>query len=392
MRRKKALLATGAAVFSMALLGTAGQGASADEDGRRTVAVAEVAGKDAARKMAQQRPLVAAADVIRWAQERGRFAGFTGIALERGRVALYWKGALPARMREAVAEARGTARVRIVTAPYSLKELKTASARLQERLRAEPSLGHTVKIPADGSGLVVAADPVRGAAAAAPRTAAALEGDLGVPVRTIREGRMKERSRDNDSHPWSGGALIKINGVPCSSGFGVRNGSGAQYVLTAAHCGQPGGRTTNGADQYIGTVGPRHQPHDVMLIPTSDVDDFMYTGAWGDERGVRVDGWDWVYTGEYLCQSGVTSAAETGGPVCNLKVKFFYNDTEDLVEAEQMNGQAAARGGDSGGPVYAASANGGAIAKGTVTRSLGSGLGFQDFGTAWRDFGVWIDK
>ncbi|WP_225987009.1 S1 family peptidase [Streptomyces spectabilis] len=378
----------------MALLGAAGQGASADQPDRETVSVGQLAGKDAARKMAEQRPLVAAADVIRWAQERGRYDGFTGIALERNRVALYWKGELPAPVRTALAKARGKAHVRVVAAPYSLKELKSASARLQERLRADPSLGHTVKIPADGSGLVVAADPGRGAAASAERRAAALKEDLGVPVRTVREGRMKERGRDNDSFPWSGGALLKNNGNPnCTSGFGVRNGSGAQYVLTAAHCGQAGDRYTNGADQYVGTPGPRHQPHDVMLIPTSDVDNFMYTGGrGGDERGVRVEGWDWVYTGEYLCQSGVTSAGVTGGPVCNLKVKFFYNDSEDLVEAEQMNGQEAARGGDSGGPVYAAAAGGGAIAKGTVTRSLGSGLGFQDFGTAWRDFGVWIDK
>ncbi|MEW2530537.1 trypsin-like serine protease [Streptomyces sp. NPDC047071] len=392
MRRKKALLVTGAAVFSMALLGTAGQGARADEDGRRTVAVSEVVGRDAARKMAEQRPLVAAADVISAARDRGRYEGFTGIALERERVALYWKGALPARMREAVAEARGTARVRIVAAPYSLKELKTASARLQERLRAEPSLGHTVKIPTDGSGLVVAADPGRGAAAA-PRGAAALDEDLGVPVRTVREGKMKERSRTNDSSPWSGGALLKNNGrANCTAGFGVRNNTGAQFILTAEHCGKAGDRYTNGADQYIGTPGPAHDPHDIMLIPTSDVDNFMYTGGPDDERGVRVEGWDRVYTGEYLCQSGATSAAETGGPVCNLKVLYFYNDSEDLVEAEQMDGRTSLRGGDSGGPVYSGAANGGAIAKGTATRSLGSRMAFQDFETASRDFGVWIDK
>ncbi|MFD9904004.1 hypothetical protein [Streptomyces sp. NPDC059063] len=394
MRRNKAVLATGAAVFSMALLGTAGQGASADDGGRETVSVSAVAGKDAARKMAEQRPLVKAASVIRWAQERGQYKGFTGIALEEGRVALYWKGELPAKVRQAVAKARRTAPVRIVAAPHSLRELKIASARLQERLRAEPALGHTVKIPTDGSGLVVAADPGRRSAAAAPRRAAALKDDLGVPVRTITQRRMKERSRSNDSYPWSGGAVLRKDGRDnCTSGFGVRNNTGAQFILTAEHCGsQPGTRHYNGADQFIGTPGSSSDPHDIMLIPTSDVDNFMYTGGLGDERGVRVDGWDWVFVGEYLCQSGATSAGATGGPVCNLKVEKFYNDSEDLVEAKQMDGQEAARGGDSGGPVYAAGANGTAIAKGTVTRSLGPGLGFQDFGTAWRDFGVWIDK
>jgi hypothetical protein len=103
-----------------------------------------------------------------------------------------------------------------------------------------------------------------------------------------------------------------------------------------------------------------------------------------------VRGWGDVYTGEILCQSGVTSARETGNPVCNIKVLFFYADREDLVEGEQLNGQPAARPGDSGGPVYGPAAGGGVIAKGTVTRTAGARIGFQDFRTANRDFGVYI--
>ncbi|WP_239062096.1 hypothetical protein [Streptomyces sp. SID13031] len=63
---------------------------------------------------------------------------------------------------------------------------------------------------------------------------------------------------------------------------------------------------------------------------------------------------------------------------------FFYNDREDLVEGEQMNGQDAARG---GGPVYSRG-DAGLIANGTVTRGAGPRIGFQDFATANRDFGV----
>ncbi len=59
----------------------------------------------------------------------------------------------------------------------------------------------------------------------------------------------------------------------------------------------------------------------------------------------------------------------------------------------QVDGQIAVRPGDSGGPLYSASASGGAIAKGinnytyTNDRTI---VGFQDFGTATRDYGIWI--
>ncbi|XVS67457.1 hypothetical protein ACQPYE_15780 [Actinosynnema sp. CA-299493] len=91
-----------------------------------------------------------------------------------------------------------------------------------------------------------------------------------------------------------------------------------------------------------------------------------------------------------MCRSGITSARTTGAPVCDIKVLFFYADREDLVEGEQVNGQPAARVGDSGGPVYGPSSSGGVIAKGTVTRAAGARIGFQDFRTANRDFGVYI--
>ncbi|GLF99623.1 chymotrypsin family serine protease [Streptomyces yaizuensis] len=392
MRRGTALLATGAALAATVLATVAGTSATAQQSGKDVVDIARTLPAQELRKMTEQRPLVAAASAIRKEVERGGHTGYTGIGLEEGRVALWWKGPLPAQVERVVDQARRTAPVRVAPARYSLAELKKASERLQGELRRDPSLGHSVKIATDGSGLVLAtaSDAAATARASAPARRGAVA-SAGVPVRTVQEQPLVERSRDDDSFPWSGGALLKNNGAPnCTSGFGVRNASGAQYILTAEHCGKAGDRYTNGRDQYIGTPGPANDPHDIMLIPTSQVDNFMYTGGRNDERGVRVDGWDWVFPGEYLCQSGVTSAGVTGGPVCNLKVLFFYNDSEDLVEAEQMNGQIAARGGDSGGPVYSAAASGGAIAKGTVTRSAGARLGFQDFGTAFRDFGVWI--
>jgi hypothetical protein len=204
----------------------------------------------------------------------------------------------------------------------------------------------------------------------------------------VAEAPLEQTSRDDDWAPWKGGATI-VNpdqGTACTSGFGVRNGS-ASYILTAAHCGQAGQRFTDARGEAIGTIGPRNQDHDVELVPTSSVDGYVYVGTPTDNVVVPVEGWGWTFVGEYLCQSGVTSSRELGRPVCNLKVLFYYADREDLVEAEQTEGQTAARPGDSGGPIYSIAASGKLVAKGTTTRTAGARIGFQDYGTAWRDFG-----
>jgi hypothetical protein len=95
-------------------------------------------------------------------------------------------------------------------------------------------------------------------------------------------------------------------------------------------------------------------------LPTSRVDDWS-PAAWSrwctsanpyDNLVLPVHGWDWVYPGELLCQSGGSSARDIGGPVCNLRVERFNTDPADMVEAQQIHGQTAVRDGDSGGPVY----------------------------------------
>ncbi|GAA2278839.1 hypothetical protein GCM10010415_53940 [Streptomyces atrovirens] len=390
------LWAAGSALTAaMALVGALAPGAGAEQqhdgDGEKAVPISQAVGADHLRKMNEQRPLVAAASILAKAQERGHHEGYTGIGLQEDHVTLWWKGDLPEPVRRTVERARETAPVRIVAADHSLAELKDASELLQARLEKDPSLGHSVKIPTDGSGLVLTRDTTRAARTASAAQDHGTVGPIaGVPVRTIREEPFQERSRVNDGAPWSGGAQINFNGGACTAGFGVRDVN-TTYLLTAEHCGRSGNRFTNPQGAYIGTSTKSSDAHDVMLIPTNS-DNFMYTGGPDSNAGVRVDGWDHVFPGEYLCQSGITSARVTGGPVCNIKVLFFYNDSEDLVEAEQMNGQDVARSGDSGGPVYTASAGGGAIAKGTVTRSAGARLGFQDFYTATRDFGIWINR
>jgi len=330
-------------------------------------------------QMVAQQPLVRAADVIQAEVLRGGYAGFAGIVLESDHVALWWKGAVPAGITAAVAKAERQAPVAIERARYSNAELRAAADVLDARRGKEV---HAVKIPADGSGLVLGTT-----AAAATRSLSSL---VDVPVRTVVEEPLVDVSRQNDSPPWKGGATIVLGNAACTSGFAVRNGANQRFILTAGHCGNPGVRVTDPTGEFIGNAGSKHGDHDIMLIPTGNVVNQQYVGGGNSNSVEIVRGWGDVYTGEILCQSGVTSARETGNPVCNIKVLFFYADREDLVEGEQLNGQPAARPGDSGGPVYGPAAGGGVIAKGTVTRTAGARIGFQDFRTANRDFGVYI--
>lgn len=336
-----------------------------------------------------QRPLVEAAEQIRAAVERGRYPGYAGIVLDDTHVTLWWKGQVPGPVASTMARVSREVPTRVARAAHSQRELDAAAEAVQVWLAANPGTTvHGVKSPGDGSGLVLAARP--GTAARATADAAVLREAAGVPLTVRFEEPMAEVSRQDDSPPWWGGARTwnQTASTICTSGFGVRDGANRRYLLTAEHCGQVGHRIADGAGEFVGNVSHGHNDHDIGLIPASS-EDYMYVGGGNSNTGVRVTGWGHVFVGQYLCQSGVTSAEATGGPVCDLRVIFFWQDQEDLVEAEQQQGQPAARGGDSGGSVYS-NASGGVIANGTVTRAAGARLGFQDFATANRDFGVTI--
>lgn len=336
-----------------------------------------------------QRPLVEAAERLRVAVAAGRHPGFAGITLDDTHVTLWWKGRVPAPVASVVDRVARTAPTRVAPAAHSEHEIEAAAAVVRTWLDAHPgSAFHGVKSPGDGSGLVLAARPGTGALATAD--AEVLRAATAVPLTVRHEDPMTEVSRQDDSPPWWGGARTwnQTESTLCTSGFGVRDGANRRYVLTAEHCGQVGSRIADGRGELIGVTSHGHDDHDIGLVPANS-ENVIYVGGGDSNTGARVTGWGHVFVGQYLCQSGVTSAEATGGPVCDLRVIFFWQDREDLVEAEQTQGLQAARGGDSGGSVYSTT-SGGVVANGTVTRAGGARLGFQDFATANRDFGVTI--
>ncbi|MFC6017027.1 cellulose binding domain-containing protein [Plantactinospora solaniradicis] len=332
-------------------------------------------------RMTAQVPLIDAASIVRTAIETGNSTGYAGIGLVDDHVTLWWKGQLPARVATAVESARRTAPVEVAAATYSQVELKAAAARLDPVVRANPKdAAHGVKLRTDGSGLEIAVTGTPNATL--PKLPA-----TGVRTTVVTRQPMVPRSREDDAAPWNGGARIWAS-YGCTSGFGVRDaGSGANYLLTAGHCSEVGEEWRDGAGTPIGPATHKNQDHDTMLISTPTAGGDVYTGGSHDEVRVRVTGWTEVFPGQFLCQSGSTTAGEIARPVCNFRVDFHYEDREDLVEATQLDGEEAARSGDSGGPVYAVKPDGTVLAAGTVTRSGGAGLGFQDFATARDDFG-----
>lgn len=334
-------------------------------------------------RILSQRPLVDAATMFRAAAERSGADGLASIVIGEKAVTVWWKGgreALPPSLIPAVEQASRIAPVLVADADYSATELLAASAKLEQRLSGDPRF-HGIKAEPDGSGLIVKTDGP--ALSAVP--------DVGVPARVSAEPRMRPVARGNDAAPWSGGARI-VNtsiGAGCTSGFGV-NTPGGPAVLTAGHCGNAGNRFTDGAGEFIGNVGGVDKNFDVLVIPTTSVSNRIYigNGASNTQRTVTSGGAPFI--GELLCQSGNTSANAVGSEICNLQVQFEGTDSQRLWEARQLNGQLAARPGDSGGPVYDDRGDGTVIARGTTTRVAGAGFGFAGFEKAQQDFNVSI--
>ncbi|MEV6523328.1 S1 family peptidase [Longispora sp. NPDC051575] len=354
-----------------------------------------------ARLMARQRVLVAGANTIRWAVERTAAPGYGSIELASDQVIVHWKGLPPAPVADAIDSARRTVDVRVVPAAHSHAELRAAGLRLAADIdRAVARADYDIRIAPDGSGLTLATD--------APE----LLGDpgllaTGVPVRHERAGaHVPLATRENDIAPWSGGARTRNWSpalgmvVTCTSGFGVTSGAGYHYLLTAAHCMTPPDAVYDGNSDWIGTADRENWQHDVILVRAyGTTSGRIFDGGVNSNWGKGVSGWDWAYQGQWLCDSGATTGVHCGIQITNLSVRTCstnpdsdgdYNCYNDLVSATRRDGGTVGDHGDSGGPVFSLD--------GSFVRAIGviSGrdssrqnvLFFQDFGTAWRDFGV----
>ncbi|MEV5573215.1 hypothetical protein AB0L06_24490 [Spirillospora sp. NPDC052269] len=359
---------------------------------------------DIRQKMHDQEPLKKAASKISWAMEKNGHGGFAGIVLQPKSVELWWKGKLPAAVSKAVGQARGTAPVEVKPARYSQAELKAAAAGLIADMKKDPAYPISqVAGSLRGDGLVLTTNNKTKALAAQAKTIS------GVPVSYVEGDVPSVAGRYDDSPSYYGGGAILNDDIKgdnkyrCTAGWAVSDGSGHSYLLTAGHCGRVGGGwhngawTTDGTGRWIGRAVRENVEHDLLLID-ADSQGRMWDGSWRGDFTKGVIGWDWAYANEWVCQSGSTS-----GAVCGIQnttnftyVGWFkpdaYGNSEwytDLVVARRTDGGQPAHLGDSGGPVFSTSGTYDVVAKGTVTGiDGGSTLYYQDFGTAWRDFGI----
>ena len=365
-------------------------------DGRRFgVAVAAVitlfttvsggaATEDVVQEMVAQRPVVAAAKALHEAVRADSDAGYAGIVLEDGFVRLWWKGHVPAHVWRAVSAAQRFAPVEVAQARHSRAQLLAAAAAIRKQFGREAI--HGIKDPGDGSRLILAVPLAKADSASRSAIEKALPA-VGVAAEISPEQEPQLVSRNDDSPPWKGGAVI-VNatiGAGCTSGFGVI-AAGRAAVLTAGHCATANGqRIQDGAGEFIGNATQK-TGHDQMIVPTTSTTNRIYVGPRSSNTTKTVTSWEPCFIGELLCQSGVTTAQAIGSELCRLRVDRFATDSESLVEAVQLDGQTGARPGDSGGPLYS-DQGATVIAKGTMTWVSGSRVGFQDIPTANADFG-----
>lgn len=394
-RRRTRALAVCAGVAAYAVTGGLANAADTPKAGT-TESAAQISAIDRER-MDRQAPLIKAAGTIQDAIDENAKtsakSGFASIVLGDDSVVLRWKGQVPASVQSAIDLARSAVSVDVRSARHSREQLTHAAEAVKRGLsQGAQRRSFSVLIPADGDGLSVEVEgDVTSARADVPA--------VGLPV-DVRAGEVpRPLGRLDDTSPFYGGGRIvnTDNGARCTAGFAVTNGW-TNYLITAGHCGRPGGGWANGNRTVnIGTASTENVYDDLLLIPTS-ASGRMFDGAYGNNYSTRfISGFDRVYPNEWMCTSGSVTGnvcsvqADTSQVVSYCGIDAYGNNEcyGDMFRGWSRSGAVAGQPGDSGGPVYSVSGTNG-IAKGIISGGAYNGtlVVFQDFWTANQLWGV----
>jgi len=316
--------------------------------------------------MAAQAPLVAVAERLANLDQHG--TGLAGIQLnvQQRAVVVWWKGDVPAGLRDEMARQRSDEGVSIELRPakYSQRELKDAVQTVAANRDAYPGFTRVGPL-VDGSGLEVGLTDISRA------------GALKFPVDTkvVLAPPIVAKSRANDSPPWwAGGVTIAAGATESfSTGFAVyRLVWGFLWIestgiLTADHC-FTGGQVVfnNGVGVSIGTAeptpaGPLARRTGSLYIVTNSQGRTFDGGVGVGEFSKPVIGFVQAFPGTFVCTSGAASGAH-----CNISVNSINNVVvlfpigavvEGVTLANELSGSVATADGDSGGPVFTLDTN-----------------------------------
>lgn len=253
------------------------------DDGTASASTEEVA----------QQPLVDVSEAIDSyldAHTSVRDSQYSGMemSVDTSTTTVYWVGSIPsdfASLLNSLRASSGT-QITVTSAPYTDKQLQTASATAMDNNTAISSMA----VAPDGTGFYATyttqaeADSARNSATPSnQRTSSSPPPVLTFDVAPEVEG----SSRQDDSSPWYGAGRI----TGCTTGFSMSS-AGRKYMLTAAHCVSGNGVTVRdgGGDTLGTTTNIDYSDDSVMITPKGSVAGRMFDGPWNSTTNEVVKG------------------------------------------------------------------------------------------------------
>ena len=309
--------------------------------------------------MRAQAPRLEAATAIQELASAKGLDGFTATALEGDKLVLFWHGAVPAQVSDAVAGYAQKFPVEVRPAAYSQETLLAEAYRLS----LQPGVTGAGAL-ADFNGLWVGVGAAGAANTFGPRQSLPAS-SLPVVARTMGAPvNLSGRWADSEAF-WGGGAIVRSNGAGCSTGFAARRVSNNQEVMTTArHCGT-GVQWKTPAGLVVGTSSAGVTSSDAMYISGKDYGASVFTGAWNSTSSVKINGYVSASRGTMVYE-GAYSGAKCNQNVVDILV--FAGGAGPGFWTENSAHQSPAGHGDSGGPVLAGSSGSGLNGIGVITQ------------------------
>jgi hypothetical protein len=342
----------------------------ATSGGYATQAVGYAATDPPSRKVinaaaAMQVPLVAMAARIHQLVDSLELDGYAGTEFDipAQTITLRWRGPVPAQIIDMLAVIPAGTHVVVRAARFSIKDLDREERRLVSASVQEVGARILAVAPTpDFSGLDVTVDV--GGSGVIPAINSAIPTHVAQGHPDVPEG-----SRQSDTPAFWGGATIQDSVYICSTGFtAYMPASGTRVMLTDRHCDPNAIWHTGDGANTVGTSSAGVASIDAMYISGSSYDPWIYRGSYTSASGAVVDAALRVSLNQIVCFGGSRS-----GEVCNNKVtavNAFRGGVGPGFITIQLNGQGAAGGGDSGGPVFGDDGFGGVVAYGLIDAGI----------------------